>query len=210
MGKYILLAFCFAIASCKSSTESNNPQSQDVIMPLAVGNMWAYHDQTFHKGISGSYDDTLKIVFTIFFGKDSAYKNKYDTYYQNKGDGLWIMPFGSSDFILSAKYPGNAGDVFGHDVTIITNESSPDPIDSAGADIRIDSVNATVTVPAGTYQCYKYNADYYDSKHQLLIKENNYYSVNTGLIKRERFELDSASQLLKLNETYQLTKVVLK
>ncbi|HYM35235.1 MAG TPA: hypothetical protein VET48_07535, partial [Steroidobacteraceae bacterium] len=39
MKKYLFLAFCLAIVSCKNSME---PNSTDAIMPLAVGNEWDY------------------------------------------------------------------------------------------------------------------------------------------------------------------------
>ena len=125
-------------------------------------------------------------------------------------DGLWIRYDFAPDEIFFAKYPAKVGDIFRHDSYILTKESSPDPLGEATADYIVSSTTESVTVPAGTFICYKYNADYYDTtSHQLIDRFNKFYSPNVGMIKSEDFHLDSASQTLKIAQTSQLTKVVL-
>ncbi len=184
--------------------------SKSVIMPLAINNEWAYID-VFGGGGSIFIEntDTLSFISTFVFGSDTVYVSPVETYYANRSDGLWTETFGSSVQTLIAKYPAQPGDIFGHDSFIITVPSDPVPNDTLNAQILVDSINAVVTVPAGNFTCYKYRADYYGTKHLLVYRQNDYYSVNTGLIKRESFWLDSASQQLKLNESYQLTKAIL-
>ncbi|MDP4219676.1 MAG: hypothetical protein Q8916_05415 [Bacteroidota bacterium] len=208
MTKYFLLTLCLFTISCKSSTDSNGTQSQGVIMPLAVGNMWAYTDHFYGNGsVSTSTTDTLRLVSKISLGADTACLSPEETYFINRAEGLWSRLFFADTLKLIAKYPASQGEIFGHDSFVLTSESSPDPIDSGVADIIVDSTNAAVTVPAGNYSCYKYKADYYDSKHVIISRENTYYSVNVGLIKRDRYMLDSATQILKLRQSDQLTKV---
>lgn len=177
-------------------------------MPLALDNEWAYIDAQGSGGISIRIYDTLKFLQKFVYGQDTIYVSPEQTYYTNRSDGLWIKNYGSSNTLL-AKYPAKPGDIFGYDSFVLTSQTSPDPIDTGYANIVVDSINANVTVPAGNYTCYKYNADYYDSKHLLLYRQNAYYAVNVGLIKRESFSLDSASKQLKLNDSYQLTKALL-
>jgi hypothetical protein len=105
---------------------------------------------------------------------------------------------------LFAKYPGSPGDIFGQDSIVIRNVT---PYDTAIAALVIDSISLSTKVPAGTYSCYKYRADYISkSSHQLFFRQIAYFAPGVGLIKRESFMPDPASQLLKRSETYQLTK----
>lgn len=184
-------------------------------MPLAIGNTWIYIDNGYDSNghlIAPSPFDTLQISDTISYGKDILYipRNR-DIYYTNKADGLWVRyGFAFSEDIFFAKYPANIGDIFRHNSFVITKESSPDPLGVATADFIVSSTTESVTVPAGTFICYKYNADYYDTaSHQLLDRFNTYYAPNVGMIKEEDFYLDSASQTLKLAQSHQLTKVIL-
>ncbi len=211
MNKYLILTFCFILVSCKNSTETNVlPTPKSVIMPLAINNEWAYIDIFGGGGpISFTNTDTIKFISTFVFGADTVYVNPVETYYTNRSDGLWTETYGSPNQTLIAKYPAQPGDIFGHDSFTITVPSDPIPNDTLSAQIVVDSINALVTVPAGNYTCYRYRADYYGTKHILVYRQNAYYSVNTGMIKRESFWLDSASQQLKLNESYQLTKAIL-
>ncbi len=213
MKKYLFLAFCFAIISCKNSTDTGT-QSQGVIMPLAIGNTWIYLDNGYDSNghlIVPSRLDTLLINDTITYGKDVLYiPQNRKIYYYNKTDGLSIRYNFAPEETLFAKYPAKAGDIFRHDSYILTKESSPDPLGLAAADYIVSSTTESVTVPAGTFICYKYNADYYDTtKHQLLDRYNTYYAPNVGMIKSEDFHLDSATQTLMIAQTSQLTKVIL-
>ncbi len=211
--KKSLILFCFALASCQSSTEIVSTQSPGVIMPLAVGNIWAYQDLQSDGGISSSSDDTLELLNKFVLGSDTVFVSQVETYYANRKDGLWAQYFGTNNQILIAKYPGNLGEIFGHDSIIFTkqiNDTTLVAFDTAKADIIIDSVNALVNVVAGNYTCYKYKADYYNTQHILLFRQNAYYAVNVGLIKKESFSFDSTSLSLKLSDTYQLTNVILK
>jgi hypothetical protein len=213
MKKYLLLAFCFAIISCKNSTDTV-VQGQSVIMPLAIGNTWIYIDNGYDSNghlIVPTPSDTLLISDTLSYGKDIIYipQNRH-IYYVNRADGLRIRYDGYFDETFIAKYPAKAGDIFRHDRYLITKESSPDPIGVAAGDLIVSSTIESVTVPAGTFICYKYNEDYYDTaSHQLLDRFNTYYAPNVGMIKEEDFYLDSASQTLKLAQSHQLTKVIL-
>src|SRR5438128_6808844 len=119
MKKYLLLAFSFVIISCKNSAETGT-QSQDVIMPLAIGNTWIYTDNGYDSNghlIAPSPSDTLQISDTVTNGKYILYipRNR-DIYYTNKADGLWVRygPAFSED-IFFAKYTAKVGDIFRHD-----------------------------------------------------------------------------------------------
>jgi len=213
MKKYLLLTFCFAIISCKNSTDIGT-QSQGVIMPLALGNTWIYIDHGYDSNghlIVPSPSDTLLINDTITYGKDVLYiPRDRKIYYINKADGLWIRYDFDSKEIFQAKYPTKVGDIYRHDSYILTKESSPDPLGEVAADYIVSSTTESVTVPAGTFICYKYNADYYDTaSHQLLDRFNTFYAPNVGLIKEEDFHFDTVSQTLMIAQSHQLTKVIL-
>ena len=212
MKKYLLIAFCVAIISCKSSTDTGT-LSQGVIMPLTIGNSWTYDDSLYdqHGVLSGTMTDTLRLTDTMSYGNVIIYiPRDRKTYYVNRADGLRIRYDGYFDETFVAKYPSRPGDIFRHDQYIITKEPSPDPLGIAIGDLMVSSTNESVTVPAGTFICYKYNEDFYDTtRHQLVDRFNTFYAPNVGMIKSEDFHLDSASQTLKIAHTSQLTKVIL-
>ncbi len=214
MKKYLLLVFCLGIISCKSSTDTGT-QNQTVIMPLAIGNTWIYldngYDSNGHLFVPSTYD-TLLISDTITYGKDILYKPQNRLiYYTNKANGLWVRyDLAPSEEIFFAKYPAKDGDIFRRDSLIVTKESSPDPLGLTIGNFIVSSTTESVTVPAGTFVCYKYNADYYDTtSHQLVDRVNSFYAPNVGRIKSEDFHLDSATQILKLLQSSELMKVML-
>jgi hypothetical protein len=61
--------------------------------------------------------------------------------------GFFIPPY------MAARYPGVIGDVF--DSSILTTESSPDPIGTAFQ--RVTSIDSFVSCPAGTFRSYRYD-----------------------------------------------------
>lgn len=208
MKKYLFLAFCFTVISCKSSTEPTST-STDVIMPLAVGNEWDY------AGLGGTptsiqYTDTVIITAKIFSAMDTNFSTNIGLVaYKNLNDGLWYQKyFLGYHQIFLAKYPAKPGDIFTHDTSISYN-TYPSLNDTATADAIVDSINAIVAVPAGTFTCYKYRHDYYSPLHKLKFRQNIYYAVNIGLIEADTFFPDPISQQLVLNDSRRLTKVIL-
>lgn len=209
MKTYLFLFSCLlGVLSCRSSTDSN--ATQDVIMPLAIGNTWIYHTGRGTDIIKIPTDDTIRLVSKFSYAGNTTFVNQYGAYYTNRSDGLWITYPAFSYEILSANYPANQGNIFRRDTLILTDESSPDPIGIAISNVFVDSIGEIVTVPAGTYPCYKYNSDIRDTNtNQILTRINTFYSVNFGLIKMESYMLDTISQTLKLQESSKLTKIVL-
>jgi hypothetical protein len=197
MKRYLIFAICLSVLSCKSSTETVT--SASVIMPLAVGNEWDYAGFFLIASQQHVIFDTTKIVSS----KVTAFATQYGTYYENRSDGLWIVSDSATPTYtgLIAKYPANSGDFVRRDTTV--------GIDTIISDVIVDSVNSVVTVPSGTYSCFKYTTNYYDLKHILQRQDNDYYAVNVGEIKDELFEVDSVSHQLTLFLSRQLAKVIL-
>lgn len=201
MKKYLIFAFCFAVISCKSSTEPGT--SPSLIMPLAVGNEWDYATYESDPNYVQFYD-TIRIANRLV-SDSSIFETLDHNYYKNTSGGLILIDtfYIPKSLILLAKYPAQPGDFIKHDTNFVyTNPTLT-------GDEIVDSVTAVVTIPVGTYTCYKYRTDYYDSKHILHRRDNAYFAIGVGEIKYEVFWLDSASQQLRLSLSKQLTRVIL-
>jgi hypothetical protein len=184
---FLVLSTVF-IVGCGSSSSSNSKQISSSksgdIFPLKVGNSFIskkdYYDLSSGKFYS-TRTDTLKIVSERVLNKDTMFlTNNNNQYVINRPDGYWS----ENGKVLEAKYPGNVGDTF-PSYTKITNDKPPDTVTGYW---KIVAVNEQVTVPAGTFNCIKY-----DSYHKSIIngKIHNriitWWSPGFGLIKKELY-----------------------
>lgn len=193
---FLLLCYIF-IAGCSSSfsSASSHSASSDShsIVPLKEGNIFIskkdYYDLESAKFYSTRID-TLKILSKRILNNDTMFlTNVNNQYVINRPDGYWS----EGGEVLEAKYPGNVGDTF-PSYTKITNEKPPDTVTGYW---KIVAINEPVTVPAGTFNCIKY-----DSYHKSIIngKIHNriitWWSPGFGLIKKELYHTTEAGVLI--------------
>lgn len=178
------LLFVFLIGCSENPSGPSGPIG--VILPLTVGNTWEYeqayispYDQTANKDtISLSiFDSTImQDSVVLYYATDGAAV-------YNDAKGLWkTNEFGNSIPILLAKYPGYPGEIFNR-ITVYVGSG-----DSATANLTIESTLAFVEVPAGSFACYKYTADYISKKTGKIVQRiHAYYAPNIGLIKQDLY-----------------------
>ena len=169
-----LLLSVLLVASC--GDKSTNPKPTSVLMPLAIGNQWEYAITDYDtNSVVISVDtvlmeivkDTVIQNMTFYILTADGVRNPELFWPSNQSEGIWLfIPFDST-LSLGFKYPASVGDraIFGQDSMVVA------------------SANASVTVPAGTFQCYQYNT--YSSGTGL--EQIWYFSPNRGLVKTEDY-----------------------
>ncbi|HEY6171647.1 MAG TPA: hypothetical protein VIX80_05250 [Candidatus Kapabacteria bacterium] len=186
--KKILVLFVALLIGCSedSTGPTGSSGSAGEILPLTVGNTWEYEqayinpfDQTADKDtISLSvYDSTMRQdSIMIYYATDGAVV-------YNDASGLWSAnEIDNAQSSLLAKYPGYSGEIFNR-ITVYAGDG-----DSASAKVRIESTSHLAKVPAGSFICYKYTADYISKQTGKTVQRiNAYYAPNIGLVKQEGY-----------------------
>jgi len=140
-------------------------QPSSMIFPLAVGNWWVIHTTNYDTtgAVYSTRQDTIRIL------RDTTINNErwFIGYgiLTNRVDGLYDYQPGSvSPASLELKYP----------------VSVPNDWVYRGIPMKILAVNDTLTVPAGTFVCH-----YYRSGYDGITYNDEFYSPEIGLVKRE-------------------------
>lgn len=174
----LFLAIALVFFCVCGKDKAADPSQTTQIMPLRLGNSWSYLSEQFD--INGHVISSEAITWSVqsdtIIDSETWYRtivlqniDPYTTFFTNRSDGLWqkVSWEGDSDSHL-AKYPALAGEAF-----------SQTGMDS----VTVELINKGVTVPAGSFICYKYhinqsqvNADYY-----------SYFSPGVGLIMTEDY-----------------------
>ncbi|MCK5125220.1 MAG: hypothetical protein KAR42_03100 [candidate division Zixibacteria bacterium] len=176
-------------ASGNSSESITGKMADADIIPLNLGNLWTY--QMFQiDTTNGKMNPTQKITYAIH--RDTVMDNEVwyliegmgpnGTWGINRDDGFWIIgPTGQP--ILLAKFPGQIGDEYSKitGAAIIIN--------------RIESTGESVTVPSGSYFCYKY-AQEFGGKSRTSYA---YYSPGVGMVRLEVMN-ESLSKAVMIGE----------
>ncbi|HUI29251.1 MAG TPA: hypothetical protein VLX91_03465 [Candidatus Acidoferrales bacterium] len=111
----------------------------------------------------------------------------------NESDGLWTYDSSSGGSSLVFKYPANVGDNW--DAVMNT---------SIAYQVTVQSVNATINVPKGTYTCYDYKM-LLNSQPGLEV----YLSPGIGFVAMEVYSFTKSGRSYK--QAYgELTSVTLK
>jgi len=207
--KKILVFFIVFFFGC--SEDPSGPSGPiGVILPLTVGNTWEY-EQVY----MSPYDqDTEKDTVSLLIFDSTIMQDSLVLYYATDGaavyndaKGLWsTSEFANSGPTLLAKYPGYPGEIFNR-ITVYAGNG-----DSATANLTIESTVALVQVPAGSFACYKYTADYKSRKTGKTIQRiHAYYAPNIGLIKQEGyFQVDVKGTLSLILERRLLSYTLLQ
>lgn len=147
-------------------------KAENVVWPLAVGNNWVYHGYQ-------SPEYYIEVIKTEKLKGDEVYivdiSSKSEHYYQhfkNKEGGLFSYGVLGRQFfleygmfaspVLVFKYPGIAGESYEL---------------GKGERMTIKSTNEKVTVPAGSFRCYKY---YYERPNGYSVV---WQAPNIGIVK---------------------------
>jgi hypothetical protein len=161
----------------------------NVLVPLAVGNMWIYRTDT--SGFLIAYD-TMKILSKTIFNNKQAYHlyfgpDRIDAYVGNESDGLWVYGFDTIIYSpgLIWKYPINVGEWWigggsGNDTTVCV------------------SIDTTIATQNGTYTgCIKFKSVKYEPGN--VSYSYHYFKPGVGMIGSDRYNSN-----LYLNEHLRL------
>lgn len=199
-------------AGCNSATQS--PQSADVIMPLAVGNQW-YWDVEYYApdgAVTGGRKDSLLITskHTVGGGERFVLDTDLDAdiFYQGNALVTYIDGFNGPYIWVKYPMPLNVPDVI--DTFVWTTEQSPDPIEDAQEILTYLGNGFSITTPSGNYSTLKHEyVTHGMSTGTDYVKEYSYYALNVGLVMKETYMPDSATNIPYLTSRQRLTKVVL-
>jgi hypothetical protein len=154
--------------------------SDDVIMPLTVGNQWVgrYHLYDSTGTVDSTWHDTLTIERAVRDGSETLFTGSNGETYVNRADGLW---YGDSACNLQrAKYPAAAGATFSEESVLVLLPGSTAPVEQKTA-MLVVRTDTTITVPAGTYRCYHYRPVIIaPSNARFVIERDYYYAPNIG------------------------------
>jgi hypothetical protein len=165
----------------------------DIIMPLQAGNQWVFQIIALDTTVNALRPfkvDTFSVIRDTFVG--NTYWYEIDGLGPDRGfavnwkDGLWFVRPPDEPFLL-AKYPAVLGDEY---VSFIGGIK---------ATTKVVALDAKITVPAGTYFCYKYQ----QSVAPEPMITNYYFAPGVGLVKMEIMDKSGKSpmaenQLMKI------------
>ncbi len=174
----VLVLFC----GCGGKEESEEPAFDydatgkrigNIIMPLEVGNMWEY--QIF--ALDTAVNDLRMIkVDTFAVVEDTAVNAERwfhigglqgtEGWVTNRRDGFWFARLNEDPFLF-AKFPAEVGDRY------------TSTIGTVEAEITVTDVGAEVTVPAGTFRCYRY----VQKAGPMGVTTIFYFAPGAGLVK---------------------------
>ncbi len=170
----IIVGLISILASCKKEkVESNvNPIISTQIYPLKIGNRWDWRKISY-----GTPNDTtykpISITGDTLIGLDHWYlEQEYPlppTLIANRSDGFYIYCSSANMGKLYLKYPAQLNDSYSQDCY---NDS-----------IFVLSIDTTITVAAGTFNCYHYLVHGIGSPDESHV----YASPGIGTIKSQHY-----------------------
>ena len=193
----LYLVVLFAIGCSDSSAPPANTQTYSgPIMPLEVGNMWAYHLKSYPgTGRVDESEDTMTIISkTTFNGKDgyvisqkSMGSNEF--IYFNYNDSLCYGAAGGPEYVVLAVYPMVEGQQ-----TIITDESQqPGTI----VTIKLDSLKTNLDLGFEKFYALKYRRII--DRGTDTVVAIDYYEPGIGWLKEEFYNSSG-----KLSSSFEL------
>lgn len=209
----ILLPFIFY--SCDDS--STQPiLNSGVLIPLKIGNEWDYKIiETVTVNPDSFSIDTLKqrIINEENINNEIWYFRSVDSNSAfirliNREKGLYLSIFEEEMQIV--KYPLILGDSVIFTTFHRTNEND-EVIDTFYTYKKITSINKTISVPAGKFNCVELTDINYSKSDILIYPESHkeYYAINVGLIKMVDYYEDYTGNL-RLQRSMELIDFDLK
>jgi hypothetical protein len=204
----VLFLSCFGamLFSCDENTTEPGDSSQ--LMPLESGNYF-YYDNTFYSS-TGEVEEKVRDT-TIVSGFNMIIENEqwngvqryfYNpstrliemNFYRNKSNGLWTRRDMDAKSKHVAKYPAVTGERF-----VVSRDTLHLGIKETFR--KVISANTSLTVPAGTFNVYKYQDE---SDGSTTVLKTEYYAPGRGLIKSETHTPDGI--LLRVRELAEFGK----
>lgn len=186
-----VLCAVFMIVGCSDDSVMPNDSTVD---PYVTGNYWIYRDTYFNS--DGSVESIEEDSLAVFLSRTTNGETtiEFSNGFVFRRTALGIL---NNDGLLY-KYPSVVDDTF------FTRYALPLTTDTSflGDMMRFnEGVNVSVTVPAGTFQCYKYTTNTTKASNDTVIfKIIDHFDANTGLIKSEMFTSTKLQQpLIKLS-----------
>ena len=173
----MLLVGTMSIGGCSNDTGFRPSLQQDQILPLATGNFWEF----LRTGIdsSGTSIDSSSLMVTVgqpdTFGTEKAYPvSNFRLEFEDPGP---LLRVNRTDGLYNvAVRPSPDPPSFIHVLTFPTVIG--DSLPYSGYIIRTGSVNESVTVPAGSFTCIRY-----DILLNGITVGQTYVVPNIGIVK---------------------------
>ncbi|OGU18154.1 MAG: hypothetical protein A2475_08805 [Ignavibacteria bacterium RIFOXYC2_FULL_35_21] len=199
------------IKSTGSYTKIKENQTEDVLLPLKLGNYWVYmfkYDTTDEHTRMGGYDTLTVDGDTLFSGEkffilSRTYINFYvyfsfRVFVSNTDIGVWLHDqFSANTNYLVVKYPAINNEIYYSDVKIWLYHAPDTSYNNLKAERQLKvETNQNVVVDAGTFNCYKFTESYKNFKLYDLSNDTvqfyqfvYYYALNVGKIKEEIYHI---------------------
>jgi hypothetical protein len=182
MAKYLLLltTALLLLGGCSEDTGTTNTEP-GVNDPFVAENYWIYRSTNYNTdgSIESVETDSLAVIVSKTHGSQTIIEFSSAVLLTRTELGIW------NDLGLLYKYPSKVGD------TLFIQTAIPFKTDTTfGADMKryTDEVNTTVTVPAGTFQSYKYiSSTTKTNSDTVVFRTVDYFNPRIGLIKSEVF-----------------------
>ena len=194
------IALVLFFAACTKSTDPApvTPSAGDP----KKGSKWTFKDTYFNQAGTVTSTDTYSLIAdTLTIGgskwlilKESV-TGQVAIGIQKRTDGWWWVPFPNPNASLWFKNPAVVGDKYNYNISDFTVDTS-----------KVININASVTVPAGTYTCtYIQSFDtnsmedewYFSSTGPILVRTGTFddkVPAGTGVYEKQRVELVSYTQ----------------
>jgi len=171
--------------SCSREKPAEPEKTKEYLMPLKVGNSWKYKALRIDPATGDTTEVgelQITIIGTKTIGNSQYFEFDDGSVAQNRNDGLFIAGYnpdlGGFYDDLFFKYPVNSGQIY----TYTTIDE--------GVQVRIKVTTQTITVPAGTFNCYAYQ--FIDVPFESII----YFSPGVGLIYVKNFDTEGEHLIL--------------
>jgi hypothetical protein len=180
-----LVTFMFQGGPSPAACPGTEPDS--VILPLAVGNQLVSHYTEYNPSgqVTETGTSTSTVVGdsvigdTLWYLVEDTYDGVDTSLWANFDDGAWsVVDTASPPEQLMLKYPATVGDTYGYDQITV----------------HVDDLDASVTVPAGTFTCYYYRV----TVPVLGTIAKIWAAPNIGVVKAEQYDLYLFSMYLKV------------
>lgn len=185
---FLLLVLGSIASGCDSSSEPDTAKER--IFPLKIGNRFVYVNDYYNyntSALDSATIDTLMVTSSKAVSGETYYSITFSSindslYFINRPDGFWVID--GKGFNHKAKYPANVYDYWGEDSLM-----SGGKVWCRGVWV-VEAKDEPVSVPAGIFNCYKYEFNYIDSTNTLYSRSIAWYSPNVGIIKEEKYYND--------------------
>lgn len=192
--KYILFVITLIYSTLQFGCDSTAPQTEysiQDIMPLASGNQWTWISSHYTSAGSLEREDTIG----DFIGAPHTFDGNSGYYPTSCGCAYGFLHYSGNDLLvydsisktssIKLRYP------MAPDESIIVVDSiNREGLRLQGV-LRMLSKNASVTVPAGTFNCvkyeelYRYGADGFLDTAYIIYK---YYAPGVGAVMGEQYK----------------------